>query len=439
MSVVWRISLLLALLRAAGPARGFTQFLDEVPNALGVPGTTAVGHTNPDGGGLLNAFGKDFLAHELKWTRALCEKDSDGDGETNGLELGDPCCRWKRGILADRPARGWELSHPGDSSSTTGLEPPSNCTAAHTEWAHTAVASSDTQFWRFYFGRVPRVPKTESRSTVGRLVFWRRLDGPRAPPLKDAALPKVTRTSSTLALCTVAVAYFTYGTWKEVRSSGWKRHAGFALLALFYVDFLSALAHITLDNPFFCAWPILGSGAVAFQSHHRFPTDITEMTAFTYLQSAHLGQVLLASTFVFRRQSGPLRVFLCWAVVWFTVAMMSHRWAHYPSATEPLLLRAAQLLGVFLSVERHAVHHTHFDANFSLIGGWADLVVNPLSRWLIDPTNPLWVFFLLGWGLLPAVVSSPTIHVSLQRKLREGLKSALDQLSRHEKSRDGEV
>ena len=37
---------------------------------------------------------KDFEYEELRWTRELCEKDSDGDGFTNGEELGDPCCIW---------------------------------------------------------------------------------------------------------------------------------------------------------------------------------------------------------------------------------------------------------------------------------------------------------------------------------------------------------
>nr|KAG5701886.1 hypothetical protein BaRGS_014951 [Batillaria attramentaria] len=44
------------------------------------------------------------------WTRALCEADSDGDGLTNGQELGDPDCVWKAG---DIPASSSNISHPG--------------------------------------------------------------------------------------------------------------------------------------------------------------------------------------------------------------------------------------------------------------------------------------------------------------------------------------
>ena len=39
-------------------------------------------------------------------------KDSDGDGRTNGEELGDPKCRWVQGQLTDQSK---PISHPGKS------------------------------------------------------------------------------------------------------------------------------------------------------------------------------------------------------------------------------------------------------------------------------------------------------------------------------------
>ena len=38
----------------------------------------------------VNSFGSDFDSGP--WTLKLCLKDSDGDGQPNGFELGDPCC-----------------------------------------------------------------------------------------------------------------------------------------------------------------------------------------------------------------------------------------------------------------------------------------------------------------------------------------------------------
>jgi len=54
-----------------------------------------LGHRTCKGGTLpLNAFGEAFKAAGSKWTAEFCAADSDGDGVTNGEELGDPCCTW---------------------------------------------------------------------------------------------------------------------------------------------------------------------------------------------------------------------------------------------------------------------------------------------------------------------------------------------------------
>jgi hypothetical protein len=56
---------------------------------------SALGHVDASGGGELNSFGTAFLRAGLEWTIELCNADSDGDGESNGLELGDPCCLFR--------------------------------------------------------------------------------------------------------------------------------------------------------------------------------------------------------------------------------------------------------------------------------------------------------------------------------------------------------
>mmetsp|Transcript_92589 Transcript_92589/g.164637 ORF Transcript_92589/g.164637 Transcript_92589/m.164637 type:complete len:119 (-) Transcript_92589:28-384(-) len=84
----------------------FPSFQVQIPNGAEVevdgelwPG---VGHLLRSGGGDLNPFGLDFQAAGSKWTSALCEKDSDGDGLSNGYELGDPSCRWTPGAQPER-------------------------------------------------------------------------------------------------------------------------------------------------------------------------------------------------------------------------------------------------------------------------------------------------------------------------------------------------
>ncbi|GFR83808.1 temptin precursor, partial [Elysia marginata] len=76
---------------------GYTAYTSLFPNANNVKGVTCVGHTNQDDPSTLNAFGYDFASAGRKWTQALCLVDSDGDGRSNGQELGDPDCSWRVG------------------------------------------------------------------------------------------------------------------------------------------------------------------------------------------------------------------------------------------------------------------------------------------------------------------------------------------------------
>ena len=81
-------------------------------------------HTYTGGGGPLNAFGvtikSGFLSQagysgNVVWGPSLALLDSDRDGFTNGMELGDPTGAWRVGDPA--PGRVLSLSNPGVFSS----------------------------------------------------------------------------------------------------------------------------------------------------------------------------------------------------------------------------------------------------------------------------------------------------------------------------------
>jgi hypothetical protein len=89
------------------------KYIAKIPNGGNVAGVDALGHVDVEGGGELNAFGSAFSKAGYSWTKALCEADSDNDGQTNGQELGDPCCEWTEG---GTPRWSAGVSHPGDAS-----------------------------------------------------------------------------------------------------------------------------------------------------------------------------------------------------------------------------------------------------------------------------------------------------------------------------------
>ncbi|MDP6943113.1 MAG: hypothetical protein QF464_03095 [Myxococcota bacterium] len=70
-----------------------------------------------------NEFGDDLKASmvdDLPDWAAVCDLDSDGDGASNGLELGDPDCDW---VFGDSDPPG-DVFNPGDETSTPAIETP---------------------------------------------------------------------------------------------------------------------------------------------------------------------------------------------------------------------------------------------------------------------------------------------------------------------------
>ena len=71
------------------------------------------------------------------WNDAICNDDSDGDGATNGEELGDPDCVWVRGQAPDSTEGITDPSDPDDTPAGAegegeGDAPPGGCAASTT-------------------------------------------------------------------------------------------------------------------------------------------------------------------------------------------------------------------------------------------------------------------------------------------------------------------
>lgn len=97
-------------------AAAYKSYVALIPNAGNIDGYPAIGHPDAAGEEGVNDFGTAFEAAGNEWTTALCQADTDGDGYTNGEELGDPCCTWTTSNTAGLITTG--VSHPSLASLT---------------------------------------------------------------------------------------------------------------------------------------------------------------------------------------------------------------------------------------------------------------------------------------------------------------------------------
>jgi len=64
----------------------------------------------------VTSIASTFYKAGQQWSKAFCMADADGDGQSNGLEMGDPCCKW---TVGQTPQFITGLSDPNSAASTT--------------------------------------------------------------------------------------------------------------------------------------------------------------------------------------------------------------------------------------------------------------------------------------------------------------------------------
>lgn len=119
------IPVVIVVLSAGAEARPFR--VDQLPNG----GTSGCDACHTDQVPARTPFGFDaevtLDGRDVDWSK-LYNLDSDGDGFSNGRELGDPCGAWQRGRT---PERTTGISNPGDRSSVPDGAPGPTCTCGN--------------------------------------------------------------------------------------------------------------------------------------------------------------------------------------------------------------------------------------------------------------------------------------------------------------------
>jgi len=133
------LATLLAALSLASPAQARDEYVPRFPNG----GINTCNNCHPGGNTLaLNIFGQDSLAlindPPADWWPALDELDSDGDGQTNRQELGDPCSVW---VIGATPGRTTDISNPGLANSVSADPDSPSCDATTSSAATTGATT----------------------------------------------------------------------------------------------------------------------------------------------------------------------------------------------------------------------------------------------------------------------------------------------------------
>jgi hypothetical protein len=150
-----------------------------------------------------------------------------------------------------------------------------------------------------------------------------------------------------------------------------------ALLSAIPADFISAVLHFVTD----CYAPAESSARrvlwTRIQLHHQMPENLTDIPDSTLFSDS---AIVLSPLFAYALQRGNL--YLYHVLLWLAVIEIAHKYAHSDrhDRPRPLLVRLLQKTGLFISGDRHAIHHEDLLCSYAILNGWTNPVFDVIAK-----------------------------------------------------------
>eukprot|EP00746_Dinoflagellata_sp_MGD_P087711 gnl/MRDRNA2_/MRDRNA2_34768_c0_seq1.p1 gnl/MRDRNA2_/MRDRNA2_34768_c0~~gnl/MRDRNA2_/MRDRNA2_34768_c0_seq1.p1 ORF type:complete len:512 (-),score=45.46 gnl/MRDRNA2_/MRDRNA2_34768_c0_seq1:513-1970(-) len=324
----------------------------------------------------------------------ICSNDSDGDGFTNGEELGDPCCIWKPGMAT---AWSFHITHPGYGcrychKTKNNTMPPieaqemirrTDCAAVR-KAGHYVPSDEDFFFWyyREHFEDIEYGGKMLYRISILTahallVIFW----GAKKKLWREFSATQSHRHLSLPRLCVIIVC------------------------AYLFVDLASAFVHAFLDNCYI-QHPIVGPMCKAFQFHHYHPRSLSVAPVIYWITHTLEGALPLTGIYVVLglhyQLPKEIELFVGLTAIFWPLTYCWHNLAHLPDSERMLWFKGLQYLGLALSSEAHFVHHRLFDKSWSSMAGIMDWVPNLLVEYFYDRQNAI-----ATWNIIFCMLIGP--------------------------------
>jgi len=154
-------------------------------------------------------------------------------------------------------------------------------------------------------------------------------------------------------------------------------------LATYWVDLMSGMLHLALDNPANLTSPAIKGLCLGFQQHHVNPAMIYKMDMSDHLRP--MVTALISFQVLGVLIHGYDCVGLCVLLLLLTLLLpwmqLCHRWAHLPASQRSQLVSALQRVGLALSPAHHHAHHeAPYLHMFCILTGHANPLLNRIIQ-----------------------------------------------------------